>query len=626
MSLFRALERFALLALLIMLVSVAGCGEKSDSGDAEATRPAADNDATSPTASRSGTTDVSYIPPNCLAGALFRFRDVLALETMKWMPIEVAEAFSKQRLGIDIHDIEEVVALVDAPDFASGQPPEFGGIVRFSRAYDLSGLFQGVPLPLERTTLPNGKPALSFRDGGITVLLTMPDDKTLLVGTPAMVDQMAGHKLADTSSAFVSQFQALSSSFQVAALVNVQAIPEDAMQELQEEIGGVWLPDWATGLAQQAMQLQTIDLGLDLTSGMSGQLTLRADSNAAARRLEESIRGSLVFYRQLVITQAKSLQTGDPVIDEALGRYVDRVTGELVEAVKPTVENDVVVFNSEAAVGMAGVGAMAALLLPAVSQARGAARTMSSQNNLKQIGLALRTYHEIYGRFPVGESPGMKYKDGKPLHSWRVYLLPFVEQEPLYRQFHLDEPWDSPHNIQFADRVIPVYTNPRANLEPGYTNYVAPQGPNTVLGSNRMMRYRDITDGESQVILVMEVGPENAIPWSQPDNLEIDPDDVIGSIRPEHDDFQALMCDGSVQRFSIGVMFSDVFMRLIQRNDGEPIPDYVFNGGIGLESEMIDGDFPFDEEDMAIETIIEVPEEPAPPPPDDDPDEAPDEP
>jgi hypothetical protein len=624
MSLFRALERFALLALLIMLVSVAGCGEKSDSGDAEATRPAADNDAISPTASRSGTTDVSYIPPNCLAGALFRFRDVLALETMKWMPIEVAEAFSKQRLGIDIHDIDEVVALVDAPDFASGQPPEFGGIVRFSRAYDLSGLFQGVPLPLERTTLPNGKPALSFRDGGITVLLTMPDDKTLLVGTPAMVDQMARHKLADTSSVFVSQFQALSSSFQVAALVNVQAIPEDAMQELQEEIGRMWLPDWATGLAQQAMQLQTIDLGLDLTSGMSGQLTLRTDSNAAALRLEESIRGSLVFYRQLVITQAKSLQTGDPVIDEALGRYVDRVTGELVEAVKPTVENDVVVFNSEAAVGMAGVGAMAALLLPAVSQARGAARTMSSQNNLKQIGLAIRTYHEIYGRFPVGESPGMKYKDGKPLHSWRVYLLPFVEQEPLYRQFHLDEPWDSPHNIQFADRVISVYTNPRANLEPGYTNYVAPQGPNTVLGSNRMMRYRDITDGESQVILVMEVGPENAIPWSQPDNLEIDADDVIGSILPEHDDFQALMCDGSVQRFSVAVMVSEVFMRLIQRNDGEPIPEHVFYGVFGDVKTMSIGELPAGEE-MAIETIIEVPEAAAPPPPD-EPDEAPDEP
>ena len=598
MSLVRStgtIARLTVLALLTVLVTIIGCGDKPDSSgysaDGKATTPSttqvaepAEGNGNSGTRASSGITEVSYIPPNCLAGALVRFNHLLALETMKWMPIEVAEAFSTHKLGIDIHDIGDVVALVNSPSFESRQPPEFGGIVRFSKAYDLDNLFQGLPPLFERVTLPNGKPALAISEGGMSVLVTMPDDKTLLVGTPVMINQMLANKDADTSSAFVSQFQGLDSSFQVAALVNVQQIPGEAMQELHDMVGGLGLPDWATGLVQQATQLRTIDLGLDLSSGMAGQLTLGTKSKAAAEDLERSFVGALTFARQLAIAQTKSFSMGDPIIDEAFGRYVERVTSELIETVKPTVNDDVLVFNTEAAVGFAGVGTLTALLLPAVGSAREAARRMASANNLKQIGLALRNYHNTYGEFPVGESERIKYKDGKPLLSWRVHILPFMEQGPLYEKFHLDEPWDSPHNIQLADSVVPSYMDPRANLRPGYTTYVAPQGPNTVLGSNRTIKFRDIPDGESQVIAVLEVGSLEAVHWSQPDTLEIDPEEAFQSVNPDGDDFQVLLMDGSVHNFSIEVLFSDVIIRLIQRNDGEPIPDWVFYGDRGVEA------------------------------------------
>jgi len=67
-------------------------------------------------------------------------------------------------------------------------------------------------------------------------------------------------------------------------------------------------------------------------------------------------------------------------------------------------------------------------------------------------------HHSVtHGRFP----PAVVYgKDGRPLYSWRVKLLPFIEEESLYKEFHLDEPWDSPHNIRFVERMPPVYALP----------------------------------------------------------------------------------------------------------------------------------------------------------------------
>ncbi|MCR9120515.1 MAG: DUF1559 domain-containing protein, partial [bacterium] len=91
-----------------------------------------------------------------------------------------------------------------------------------------------------------------------------------------------------------------------------------------------------------------------------------------------------------------------------------------------------------------GVGALApvavAAMAPAVMAARAAARQAQATNNLKQLGLAMHNYHDVYTHFPAAYTAD---KEGKPLLSWRVHLLPFIEGGALYEKFHLDEPWDS---------------------------------------------------------------------------------------------------------------------------------------------------------------------------------------
>ena len=147
----------------------------------------------------------------------------------------------------------------------------------------------------------------------------------------------------------------------------------------------------------------------------------------------------------------------------------------------------------------APAGVAVALLLPAVQAAREAARRAQCVNNLKQIGLALHNYHAANDDFP---GRPITDKDGKPLLSWRVAILPYIEQEALYNQFKLDEPWDSPHNkaLIAADAHDLRLPEPPA-AEPGMTNYRVFVGRGAPCSTTRRARgSQDVTDGTSNTI------------------------------------------------------------------------------------------------------------------------------
>src|SRR5947209_16631798 len=122
-----------------------------------------------------------------------------------------------------------------------------------------------------------------------------------------------------------------------------------------------------------------------------------------------------------------------------------------------------------------------------------------SQNNLRQIGVAVHNYVSVYNRFPFpGVGPNgnpLRNASEKPLLSWRVALLPYLEQENLYRQFKLDEPWDSEHNKKLAAQVPQVYALDGAKTpEPGMTFYRMFVGPDAWRGG---MGLSDIKDGSA---------------------------------------------------------------------------------------------------------------------------------
>lgn len=177
---------------------------------------------------------------------------------------------------------------------------------------------------------------------------------------------------------------------------------------------------------------------------------------------------------------------------------------------------------------------------------------------LKQIGLAMHTYHDNHGRLPP---VAIRDKQGRPLLSWRVLMLPFFEEQELYNEFHLDEPWDSPHNIKLLPRMPVLYTRPgRTAEEENYgTCMQAVVGPGTVFGEELPLNFSQITkaDGTGYTLLVVEA--QRVVPWTKPEDYLVEPgrplpplgrpidERVPGFLREERRTFQAAFVDGHVQ-------------------------------------------------------------------------------
>lgn len=216
-----------------------------------------------------------------------------------------------------------------------------------------------------------------------------------------------------------------------------------------------------------------------------------------------------------------------------------------------------------------------ALLLPAVQQAREAARRTQCQNNLRQIGLALHNYASANGTFPPAFIPD---ENGRPMHSWRVLILPYLDQQALYAEYDFSEPWDGPKNSRLLMRMPAVYACPSNPVPmPGMnTAYLGAFGEHCVFRGSEPVGLNDITDGASNTLIVGEASSAN-IPWMNPIDVDVALHPAIGDI----DGFsshhtggaQFLMADGSV-RFISQTVNLQTLQALFTRDGNEPVGDF----------------------------------------------------
>ena len=159
---------------------------------------------------------------------------------------------------------------------------------------------------------------------------------------------------------------------------------------------------------------------------------------------------------------------------------------------------------------------------------------------------------------------------GKPLLSWRVKLLPFLEDQALYEQIHLDEPWDSPHNRQFLNRVPAAYQSPSGPPAAGKTRLVALAGEGTVFPAQEELTFANIRDGTSNTLMFVQVTPEHAVEWTRPADLEFDPQQPFAKIQSISGSFLAAFCDGSCRMLPTS-MGEETMRALATRAGGEVI-------------------------------------------------------
>jgi RNA polymerase sigma factor (sigma-70 family) len=193
-----------------------------------------------------------------------------------------------------------------------------------------------------------------------------------------------------------------------------------------------------------------------------------------------------------------------------------------------------------------------------------------SFRNLQRLMLAMHNYHDVNNHFP----PAASYdKGGKPLLSWRVLLLPYLEEDKLndlFKQFHLDEPWDSKHNKPLLAKMPNLYAPPLPDKtkEKDATFYQVFVGKGTIFEGKEGVGIAEITDGTSLTITVVEAG--EAVPWTKPADLPFDakkPLPKLGGLF--QNGLHASLADGSVQWIKRD--FDVPTMRIaITRNDGNP--------------------------------------------------------
>ena len=307
---------------------------------------------------------------------------------------------------------------------------------------------------------------------------------------------------------------------------------------------------------------------LDLAGEARFDLTLRAVDEPSAKELLGLVQQGLLLGRQAVLAQ---LVHGRPAEDDPVQQasmiYAVRLVNHLFDLVHPVQAGRDVTVSLRFESSVAVVGILMGLLLPAVQKAREAARRVQSTNNMKQIGLAMLSYETANQHFPAR---AIFDKQGKPLLSWRVAILPYLEQEALFKQFHLDEPWDSPHNKPLSATVVPVYSNPE--LPPSNkTNYLVPVGQGLAFEGTHGRKIAEITDGLSQTILLVEANADKAVEWAKPDDWEVDlnrPLDGVGRFNPGG--ILTVFCDGSVQRLPSDIK-PDVMTALLTIAGGEAI-------------------------------------------------------
>lgn len=210
------------------------------------------------------------------------------------------------------------------------------------------------------------------------------------------------------------------------------------------------------------------------------------------------------------------------------------------------------------------------LFLAAAAKARGSAQSMQSANNMKHLMLAMHNHHDAFNGLPA---PAIYSRDGKPLLSWRVAILPFIEQDSLYKRFKLDEPWDSEHNRKLIPLMPRTFAPEGENLQPGHTPYVVPVGKQTMFFGPKGGKFSDVTDGTSNTVALIQVPANRAVTWTSPEDLDAGASVPFEVLTKGFGDRVAMgFADGSVRRLKFPIK-EEVFRHLLDKADGNPLPN-----------------------------------------------------
>jgi hypothetical protein len=534
--------------------------------------------------------DLALVPANAVGFAHIRAAELWKREDLKPYREIIERAGSKAFAQLDEHfepkpsttDRVTVVLLPKGKDARERrglfEPFEPSLILHFNKPYDRERVLKAHAEKSKMKTAGGKEYYLAEKSA---VAIAFADPQTLVLGDEASVSAIL---TAEKKDGPLTPALRAAAEKPIAVGLNVQAlpIPADALAQI---------PDEYKPLTELSLVSGTIDLAKEPVVDL--KLTFpNADS---AKEGEKALRKLATLGRIFLDMQRKQLQAELAKALTAKQKPVQPI-GSFPEAAlavaglgglnflddflaHPPIELEGASLATKVKLPewtspfLAGAAISAGVGLPGVQKVREAAESAVTLNNLKQIAIALHSYHDVHNGFPPAAILGKK---GKKLLSWRVAILPFIEQDALYRNFKQDEPWDSEHNKKFSDVAIKTYMDPRADLKPGQTNYKALVGNEAMFDAVKGRKFAEVTDGLSNTIMVVAGG--DPVPWAKPDDFDYDPKkEFPADYAKAFDDVLLVMfADGSVRSINLAKLNdrANIMKLLIERNDGQAIPNF----------------------------------------------------
>ncbi len=317
-----------------------------------------------------------------------------------------------------------------------------------------------------------------------------------------------------------------------------------------------------------ADQIRWAALEVDFPPRTQATISIQTSDSEVAKTLSSAVASGLKLVERAVRTSWS----------EALPEAVSADLQSAFAMLEPNVETTTVRLSLGR--DAESLAAIRRLVRPAVAAVLKTSENNRRINQLRQLVLAALNYESANQILPQQASYDAA---GRPLLSWRVHLLPYLDEFELYKEFHLDEPWDSPHNRELIARMPAVFADPssavrRAVGDGGRTTFLAPVATETLfpprgrLPEWQPLTIADITDGTSKTILFVEVVPERAVVWTKPEDWEVDWQRVTNGLqRGDRNDFTVALCDGSVRVLSNEIK-AETLSAMLTRNGQEVVP------------------------------------------------------
>lgn len=332
--------------------------------------------------------------------------------------------------------------------------------------------------------------------------------------------------------------------------------------EQVKQMGQFAPPGFANNLGFLVEDMKHTAVRWNVASGKI-QFVITAEEDGSIDAIEDALVGLAIATGEQYMQIIPMMFGQDPEMAQVLMEYVERLNAGYADLWKPTKTKNRLLLEVSltdpmlitSIVGLStfsmGIAPMQMAFNGGPQPAMAAPRVMDpAANTIRELTLSILNHESAFKKFPPAASVNA---DDEPLLSWRVKVLPFLGENELYQKFHLDEPWDSEHNIKLLPLMPKIFQSSYDPLEPGLTPFVAVVGSECVFEEKVPRALRDIPDGLSNTIWLVVVDDEHAVPWTAPKDFNPDPENPGDGLRinEDNDTYVFGFCDGSVQSMSI---------------------------------------------------------------------------